>query len=63
MAELRRSLKETVACIAFLDHGFTRRKMSYRKLGMDVLGSTKHVREHIKQIEDNLKAARANQIP
>lgn len=62
MAELRRSLKETVACIAFLDHGFTRRKMSYRKLGLDVLGSTKHVQEHIKQIEDNLKAVRANQI-
>jgi len=58
VAELRRSLKETVASIAFLDQNFTRRKASYWRLGMELLGGSKHFREHIQQIEDNVQAAR-----
>lgn len=57
-AELRRSLKETVASIAFLDQDFTRRKASYWRLGTELLGTPKHIQEHIRQIEDNVQAAR-----
>lgn len=60
LAELRRSLKETVASVAFLDERFTRRKTSYWRLGMDLMGTTEHFQEHIKQIEDNVNAARAS---
>lgn len=59
MAELRRSLKETIASVAFLDQSFTRRKASYRRLAMELLGSTKHIHEHINQIQDNIQAARS----
>ncbi len=59
MAELRRSLKETVATVAFLDQSFTRRKTSYWRLGMELLGLHKHIREHIQQIEDNINKARS----
>ncbi len=58
LAEFRRSLKETVATVAFLDHTFTRRKASYWRLGTELLGMPKHIQEHIKQIEDNINAAR-----
>ena len=59
LAELRQSLKETVACVAFLDQSFTRRKASYWRLGMELLGAPKHITEHIQQIEDNVQAARS----
>ena len=59
MAELRRTLKETIASVAFLDLSFTRRKASYQRLAMELLGATKHIYEHINQIKDNIQAARA----
>lgn len=59
MAELRRSLKETVASVAFLDQSFTRRKSSYWRLGTELLQSLKHIEEHIQQIEDAIQAAKA----
>ena len=59
MAELRRSLKETVATVAFLDQSFTRRKASYWRLGMELLSLHNHIREHIQQIEDNIREARS----
>jgi uncharacterized protein YndB with AHSA1/START domain len=58
MAEFRRSLKETVATVAFLDQSFTRRKASYWRLGMELLNMHNHIREHIGQIKDNIHAAR-----
>ena len=59
LAELRRSLKETVASIAFLDQSFTRRRASYWRLGTEILNGTKHIEEHIHQIKDNIRAARS----
>lgn len=59
ITELRRSLKETVASIAFLDLSFTRRKVSYWRLGTSLLSAEKHIQEHIEQIKNNIKAARA----
>jgi len=58
ITEFRRSLKETVASIAFLKPNFTRRKASYTRLAMALLDTPKHVDEHIQQIKDNIKAAR-----
>jgi len=58
MAELRRSLKETVASVAFIDPKFTKRKASYWRLGTALLGAPKHIEEHIQQINDNVRAAR-----
>ena len=58
LAELRRSLKETVASVAFIDLGFIQRKASYWRLGTALLGAPKHIEEHIQQIEDNVEAAR-----
>jgi hypothetical protein len=52
-------MKETVASVAFLEHDFTRRKASYWRLGSVLLDQPKHVHEHIQQIEDNVRAARA----
>lgn len=60
MAELRRSLKETIASVAFLDQSFTRRKASYQGLAIELLGATKHIYEHINQIQDNIQAARSH---
>ena len=59
LTELRLSLKETVACVAFLDHDFTRRKQSFSRLATALLGAPKHIIEHIQQIEDNINAARS----
>jgi uncharacterized protein YndB with AHSA1/START domain len=59
VAELHRSLKETVASVAFIDPGFTRRKASYWRLGTELLGGNKHIEEHIIQIENNIHAARS----
>lgn len=58
LTELRLSLKETVASVAFLDQEFARRKQSYWRLGTELLGAPKHIMEHIQQIEDNIIAAR-----
>ncbi len=60
IAELRRSFKETVASVAFLDERFTRRKTSYWRLGLDLVGTYEHFQEHLTQIEDNIKAVRAS---
>jgi len=60
IAELRRSFKETVASVAFLDERFTRRKTSYWRLGLDLMGTYEHFHEHLTQIEDNIKAVRAS---
>jgi hypothetical protein len=59
MAELRRSLKETVASVAFLDQSFTRRKSSYWRLGTELLNSLKHMQEHTRQIENAIREARS----
>lgn len=58
MVEIRRSLKETVASVAFLDPSFTRRKASFTRLAIALFDTPKHVDEHIKQIKDNITAAR-----
>lgn len=59
VAELRRSLKETVASVAFIDPEFVQRKASYWRLGTDLLGGNKHITEHITQIENNIHAVRS----
>lgn len=59
LAELRRSLKETVASVAFLEPAFTRRKVSYWRLATELMGTHRHINEHIRQIEENIQAARA----
>lgn len=58
VAEYKKSLKETVAIVAFLDADFTRRKTSYWRLGLDLMNIHNHIREHINQIEENLREAR-----
>lgn len=58
LAEYKRSLKETVAIVAFLDQNFTRRKTSYWRMGMELLSVHEHIRDHIHQIEDNIHEAR-----
>lgn len=59
VAEFRRSLKETVASVAFIDPGFVHRKAGYWRLGTELLGGNKHIQEHITQIENNIRAARS----
>lgn len=59
IAELRRSFKETVASVAFLNQDFTRRKASYWRLGTELKGKENHFQEHIQQIENNIKIARS----
>ena len=56
--QLRRSLKESIALVAFIDPSFTERKASYHRLGNDLLGYSKHFEEHIKQITENIEVAR-----
>lgn len=58
LVELRRSLKETVASVAFLEPSFILRKASYWRLGMELLGTTQHIQEHLGQIKDNVRKAR-----
>jgi len=59
LQEFRRSLKETVACVAFIDPGFTRKKVTYWRLGTELMGGFYHIHDHIRQIENNIKAARS----
>lgn len=59
LEEFRRSLKETVACVAFIDPKFTRQKITYWRLGTEFLGEFYHISDHIRQIENNIKAARS----
>ncbi|MFN2236318.1 MAG: SRPBCC domain-containing protein [Anaerolineales bacterium] len=59
LTELRRSLKETVASVAFLSQDFTRRKASYWRLGTELQGRNTHFKEHIQQIENNIKMSRS----
>ena len=58
MAELRRSFKETVACIAFIDQTFARRKVTYWRVGYESLEKVLGYQEFIRHIESNIKAAR-----
>ena len=62
ITEFRRSLKETVATIAFLSPSVTRRKASYARLAMALSDTPKHVEEHIQQIKDNIQAARTTTV-
>jgi uncharacterized protein YndB with AHSA1/START domain len=58
MAELRRSFKETVATVAFLEPSFTRRKASYWRLGYELLEKSLPYQEHIRHVEETIKKAR-----
>ncbi len=59
LAEFRRSLKETVANVAFLEHDLTRQKATYWRLGYTLIQQPKHFHEHIQQIEDAIRTARS----
>jgi len=58
MAELRRSFKETVATVAFLEPSFTQRKASYWRLGYELLEKNLPYQEHIRHMEEMIKTAR-----
>lgn len=58
MAELRRSYKETVATVAFLEPSFTQRKASYWRVGFELLEKYLGYQEHIRRIEEIIKTAR-----
>jgi len=58
MAELRRSFKETVACVAFLDEKFTRKKASYWHVGFELLEKVMGYEEFFRQIERTIKLAK-----
>lgn len=58
MAELRRSFKETVATVAFLEPSFTQRKASYWRLGYELLEKMLPYQEYVRHMEDMIKTAR-----
>lgn len=58
MAELRRSFKETVACVAFLDEKFIRKKASYWRVGHELLEKVMGYEEFFRQIENTIKLAK-----
>jgi uncharacterized protein YndB with AHSA1/START domain len=58
MAELRRSFKETVATVTFLEPSFTERKASYWRLGYELLEKMLPYQEFVRHMEDVIKAAR-----
>lgn len=58
MAELRRSFKETVACVAFLDENFIRKKASYWHVGHELLEKAMGYEEFFRQIENTVKLAK-----
>ncbi len=58
MAELRRTFKETVATVAFLDPSFLQRKASYWRLGNQLLEKTLPYQEYIRHMERTIQEAR-----
>ena len=58
MAELRRSFKETVATVAFLEPSFTLRKASYWRLGYELLEKMLPYQEYVRHMEDMINTAR-----
>ncbi|MFU8826019.1 MAG: SRPBCC domain-containing protein [Brevefilum sp.] len=59
MAELRRTYKETVATVAFLEPSFTERKASYWRVGFEMLEKYLPYQEHIRHMEEMIKSARS----
>lgn len=59
IAELRRSFKETVATVAFLEPTFTQRKASYWRLGYELLEKMLPYQEYIRHMEETIKTARS----
>jgi uncharacterized protein YndB with AHSA1/START domain len=60
MAELRRSFKETVACVAFLDQKVTRKKASYWRVAYELMEKVLGYEEFIRHIENSIQMARNN---
>jgi uncharacterized protein YndB with AHSA1/START domain len=58
MAELRRSFKETVATVAFLEPSFTQRRASYWRLGYELLEKMLPYQEYVRHMEDMINTAR-----
>lgn len=58
MAELRRTYKETVATVAFLEPSFTQRKASYWRVGFELLEKYLGYQEHIRRIEEMIRVMR-----
>jgi uncharacterized protein YndB with AHSA1/START domain len=59
MAELRRTYKETVATVAFLESSFTQRKASYWRVGFELLEKNLGYQEHIRRMEEMINSARS----
>lgn len=58
LAELRRTYKETVATVAFLEPSFTQRKASYWRVGFELLEKYLGYQEHIRRMEEMINSAR-----
>lgn len=58
VGEFRRSLKETVATVAFLDSSVTRRKASYWRVGFELLEKIIPYLEYIQHLDDLIQEAR-----
>jgi uncharacterized protein YndB with AHSA1/START domain len=58
MAELRRTYKETVASIAFLEPAFMQRKASYGRLRFELLDKYYGYREHIRRMTEMILLVR-----
>lgn len=58
MAELRRTYKETVATVAFLEPTFIQRKASYWRVGFELLEKFLGYQEHIRRMEETIHLMR-----
>lgn len=58
LAELRRTFKETVATVAFLEPSFIARKASYWKLGYVLMEKTLPYQEYIRHMEKTIQEVR-----
>lgn len=58
VAELKRAQFATAAMIEALPPAFVARKLSYRRLGAGLLGLADHTREHFRQMQAAIEAAR-----
>lgn len=58
MAELRRSFKETVATVAFLEPSFTQRKASYWRLGYELMEKMLPYQEYVRHMEEMVNSAK-----
>ena len=58
LTELRRSFKETVACVAFIEQDFIRRKPSYWRVGYELLEKSLGYQEYIRHIEETIQLAK-----